>query len=377
MQFPNITHIDQLLHEVGAQEEIREMFLDENMSSFCYMIAAQDTFNTAWARECRGIVFDIRTGAVIGRPLHKFFNVNEREETQLSKIDWTKVVRVMDKRDGSMIHTVITPTGVRLKSKKSLVSDVAKAATRWINSPAGDNTRELCSHLANRNCTGIFEWTAPDARIVVYYPKEELCLLHVRHNVTGEYLDHQIIKSLAEQFNVAVVDEPSFDVPKEKLGQHLLELAKTIEGIEGWIVQFESGEMVKLKTDWYLKRHHAMTFLRERDIAELAVNEELDDIKSTLIGEGVDIAEILNIESKVLAELRELISKVESLFEQDKHLERKDFAIKNKNCAEFGLLMNKFSGKDPDFKGFFIKNLLKEKFSLRQLNLLQSVGEIE
>jgi RNA ligase len=377
MQFPNITHVEQLQYEVGEQEEIRKMLLEEDIISFCYMIAAQDTFNTSWARECRGIVFNNKSGAVIGRPLHKFFNVNEREETLLSKVDWTKVVRVMDKRDGSMIHTVITPDGVRLKSKKSLTSDVAISATRWFNSEAGANVRSLCSHLADKNCTAIFEWTAPDARIVLYYPQEELRLLHVRHNVTGEYYSSESIKSLSAEFNIGVVDEPAFDVPKEKLGQHLVELAKTVEGIEGWIVQFEDGEMVKLKTEWYLKRHRTMTFLRERDIAELAISEQLDDIKSVLTGEGVNIDEIINIEARVLASLRELISRVELAFEQDKHLERKDFAIKNKEHLEFGLLMNKFSGKDPDFKGFFIKNLLKDQFSLRQLNLLQSIGEVE
>jgi len=40
-------------------------------------------------------------------------------------------------------------------------------------------------------------------------------------------------------------------------------------------------------------------------------------------------------------------------------------------------MMTMFSGKEANFKQFFIKYLLKEKFSLKQLNLLQSIGEIE
>ena len=377
MQFPNITHIDEFKSHICHQEEIREMVIGDDLTSFCYMISAPDTFNTAWARECRGIVFNNKSGAVVARPLHKFFNVNEREQTQLHALDWTKVVRVMDKLDGSMIHTVANENGVRLKSKKSFNSDVALAATDWLNSAVGENTRKFCSHVVERNCTAIFEWTSPTARIVVYYPQEELRLLHIRNNMTGEYLDKEIITSLVKEFNISAVTEPTFNVPAEKLGEHLIELAKTVEGIEGWIVQFENGDMVKLKTDWYLKRHHVMTFMRERDVAEMALNEELDDVKSTLVGEGVDIAQILEIESRVLSDLRHLVSRVSELVEKDKHLERKDFAIKHKNCAEFGLMMTMFSGKEANFKQFFIKYLLKEKFSLKQLNLLQSIGEIE
>jgi hypothetical protein len=39
--------------------------------------------------------------------------------------------------------------------------------------------------------------------------------------------------------------------------------------------------------------------------------------------------------------------------------------------------MQKYSGKEPDYKGFFEKHCLAEEFSLRQLNLLQSVAEEE
>jgi hypothetical protein len=93
-----ITEVEEFRELVKCKEEIREAHIGHGCTSFCYMVSGPDTFDSAAARECRGIVFD--GPDVVGRPLHKFFNVNEREETLLKNLDWSKVVRVMDKRDG-------------------------------------------------------------------------------------------------------------------------------------------------------------------------------------------------------------------------------------------------------------------------------------
>jgi hypothetical protein len=64
-------------------------------------------------------------------------------------------------------------------------------------------------------------------------------------------------------------------------------------------------------------------------------------------------------------------------YEANKYLERKDFAILLKGHPHFNLLMQKFSGKEPDYKGFFAKTKLDEMFDLTQLNLTDSVAEVE
>ena len=373
-----ITNIAEFRQHIAGKEEIREMDMGDGLTSFCYMISEENTFDSAWARECRGIVFG-PDGKVVGRPLHKFFNVGERPETQVQNLDWSKVVRVMDKRDGSMIHTVKVPGGIRLKSKKSFESDVAKAALALLNkqSALGACTPilSMCRELANQGCTAIFEYTAPDARIVLYYSVSELHLLHIRNNETGEYWSPARLRNFAETYGVPVVEEKHFIV-SSPLGPYLLELAKTIEGIEGWVVQFEGGEMVKLKTDWYLKRHRAMTFLRERDIADLVVDEGLDDLKSLLVQEGVDVKELLEIEHRVVTTFKEIGHEVEQKYVADKELSRKDFAIKHKGDRYFGLLMSRYTGVEPDIKAYFKKNI-RDSYSLRQLNLIPSVAEAE
>ncbi len=401
MRFPILNSANDLREKVLHKEEIREASVTPEaaggeLSTFCYMIAAENTFDDSWSRECRGIVFD-RKG-VAGRPLHKFFNVNEREETQAHALDWSKVVRVMDKRDGSMIHTVIIPLvshaglddqwTVRLKSKKSFDSEVARDAEKFLKLPENEPLRRFIHLMSAHNQTVIFEWTSPTARIVLAYPTPELRVLHVRDNRTGEYRSREVIEALLPKAHggpfseIKLVDEPKFDVPKEQLGAHLLELAKTAKDIEGWVVQFEDGEMVKLKTAWYLERHRAMTFLRERDIAEMVVSpqQSLDDLKALLVGDGVDIRDIIDIESRVLEDIRNLERRLEALVEPHEFkVDRKTFVFAHREAAGelFGLLMNKYSGQKPNYIEFFTKNMLKQTYTLRQLNLVPSVAEAD
>jgi RNA ligase len=389
-----IDNINQLRLAVNHKDEIRESTTEDGYSIFCYMISNDQTFDDKWARECRGIVFD-RAGKVVGRPLHKFFNVNERAETQVGAIDWSKVVRVMEKRDGSMIHTVRGDWtigqihGVRIKSKKSFDSDIAKAA--WPHFVKYENFARV---IAEMDCTAIFEFTAPDARIVLYYSTPELRLLHIRNNLTGEYWDLQKLREISRLYEVPLVDEVkdfwalvrgASEFSKDALVRFqvdwLLEAAKTRENIEGWVIQFENGDMVKMKTDWYLARHKAMTFLRERDIARMIIEESIDDLKSLLVGEGVDIAEINALESKVLNDVKGIETSLKAFLEDgDLALPRKDFAIKYKSkttAPMFGLLMQVYSGKEPDYKQFFMDHMWKQNYTLRQLNLIPSKAEIE
>lgn len=373
-----ITDVESFRAAVAHKEEIREADIGHGCTSFCYMISGPETFDSAEARECRGIVFNAQ-GQVNGRSLHKFFNVNEREETLLQNLDWPKVTRVMDKRDGSMIHTVSTVDGIILKSKKSFESDVAKAADDWMNNQDGLHVFKLALRMSAMNKTCIFEWTAPTARIVLFYPEAELQLLHIRDNETGVYMEAEDLRKWAAEFGVKVVEEVNLmkygvDVTKmtAKDAEHL---HKTVEGVEGWVIQFEDGNMIKLKTDWYIKRHHAMTFVRERDIAMLVLDEGLDDMKSMLVGDGVNIDRILDIERDVVLRLNHLRNTVQSVVEEGKGMDRKIFAMAHQGMDHFGLVMRAFVGQEPDYKGFFIKNILKQEYGLEQVVMMPTIAE--
>lgn len=377
--FPVITHANQLREAVQHKEEIRFMEQPNGLTVCSYLVSAEGTFNDKMSRECRGIVFN-KNGEVVSRPLHKFFNVNEKDATHVENIDWSQVDRVMIKRDGSMIHTVdvreIDDVAVfDLKSKKSFTSDVAVLAKKWMTDR--ENYQKFCRVTVLHGLTAVFEWTAPVSRIVLFYPEAELKLLHVRHNLTGQYMDYEELCEYAGNFDIPVVEQVDVEMFKNVDTFKIQELVSDTENMEGWVIQFKNGEMVKLKTKWYMDRHKAMTFLRERDIAEMVIEESIDDLKSKLVGDGVDISQILVIEQKVVDQLREIEREIDRLFTENKDLDRKSIAVKLQGATPyFGLVMQKYSGREPMVKEYFKRHLLPE-YQLLQINLVNSVAEVE
>src|SRR5690606_20426848 len=69
-----------------------------------WLQAEQDCKRFAWIRRnCRGVTFDDRSGDVVSLPLHKFFNLNQTEETQFHVLRDRRAT-IYEKLDGSMIH---------------------------------------------------------------------------------------------------------------------------------------------------------------------------------------------------------------------------------------------------------------------------------
>jgi len=388
--FPVLQNDILMRQAVAHKPEIRFMDQDNDTVICSYIVSCDGTFDEMYSREARGIVFD-KTGKVISRSLHKFFNLNQNPEVQFDKIDWSKVTRVMDKRDGSMICSVavknpdpIWPARFNfdLKSKKSYVSDVAIQAKSFmiLTEYTAQRYGDLCNWCVDNDVTAIFEWTSPVARIVCSYSQDSLSLLHVRNNVTGEYFTESEVNALADKFNVPKVADGYENVLEAIKNNTVQNLIDTTEGVEGWVIQFKNGDMIKIKTKWYMDRHRAMTFLRERDIAEMTLNETLDDLKSVLVGEGVNIAEINEIENRVVKDIDSMINAVCTIASDNKNLTKKELALKFSNQGEghpyFKLIMHKYEGKEPDYKGFYARNYLSN-IPLRQLNLLQTTAETD
>lgn len=365
--FPYIQHINEMKSYVCHIPEIRFMTQDNGTVVCSYLISGENTFQNNFALEARGITFNDR-GEVISRPFHKFFNLNEREINRFENVDWFKVTRITSKMDGSLISTVDMGDGeFDLKSKKSFTSDVALKAKEWILDKP--NYINFCKDIVRLKCTAIFEWTSPTSRIVLPYTEDCLTLLAVRINKTGLYIPSDILKTYSDIYRIPVVkDYPELiDIFKDE--KSLINLIETATGIEGWVVYFENGNMIKIKTKEYCEKHKTITFLRERDIVSMIVNETIDDLKSILVAENIDISEILELEQNVLLQIRATEFSIDEAYEQQKHLDRKSFAVYYNNHGYFGLLMQKYSGKEPDIKGWFIKNILPS-YSLRQLNLI-------
>jgi len=191
-KFPILRHIDDVRPAIAGRDEfiIAER---EHYDVINYMVAFPDTFDMedendlfgSIRRECRGLKF-YKDGRIAARPFFKFFNINERIETNINNIDWSKPYTIMEKRDGSFVHPMRIGNDVRWMTKMG-ITEVSAQAESFIEKNSKYN--DFAEWCIENDLTPIFEWTSPNNKIVVRYETDELTLLAVRHNITGKFMD--------------------------------------------------------------------------------------------------------------------------------------------------------------------------------------------
>jgi RNA ligase len=284
-EFPIIERLEDVLPAVEGRDEFivaeREGFTVVN-----YNVGYEDTFTIdendlmenhgtmipkgIMRRELRGIIFDAE-GKLMSRPFHKFFNVGEREETQLHALDMSRPHVIMEKMDGSMIRPIRVNGEVRLATKMG-ITDTSIAAERLMTAELRDNLDiALLAGL-----TPLFEFIAPDNRIVIEYDREELVLLAIRDNKPGRYLSNKELVGFAKTFGVNVV--PMYGSVDGSFADYIAR-QREAEGREGDIIRFADGHMLKIKNDWYVRIHKVKDKIRtDRHILSLVLENEIDDV---------------------------------------------------------------------------------------------------
>lgn len=272
----HIAHINDVLPFVQDRKDFVVAHRD-GYTVIDYVFAGEDTFAHPARIECRGIKF-APDGSVLARPLHKFMNIGQTADTQPDKIDFGQPHVVTDKLDGSMIHPAIVNGEVVFMTRMGR-TDVARKAERHL-----PEVIDMVCGMLSGGLTPIFEWTAPDNRIVVRYDESALTLLAVRDNVTGAYWPHG---------DLAATGLPTVrhHDPRHTNAADFLAYVRAIQGAEGFVVRFDSGLWVKAKGDDYVLKHRAKdSILQEKNILALVLNGGLDDVLPLLDAPDADAA---------------------------------------------------------------------------------------
>ena len=266
---------------------------------------------------------------------------------------------VIEKLDGSLISTYVHLDKVHLKSKGSLTSDQAIAAMDVLyDSHKHRFLKEGVMMLAMRGFTVIMEYTAPDNRIVLGYDEPKLTILAVRNNETGEYIPWS---ALNDEYSCYFDGFISLDHTGEFANtmDTFTEDVKPMKGIEGFIVRLKSGQRIKFKTEEYFSLHKTKDNINSpRKLYECVLNEASDDLKSLFADDVQAIEAISVMEIFVHDTMARLIHDVETFYDTNKGLDRKDYAILGQQELDkpvFGLAMKKYTGHDVDFNEFMIK----------------------
>ena len=320
-----------------------------------YRLASYTDFQSPRALECRGHMFEVdSTGSVVrlaSLPPEKFFNLNENPMSM--NLDLTQVDEILLKADGSLMSTYLHNETLKLKSKGSISSEQCLAAMDWLESRPLF-TRALKS-LNDLNWTVNLEWCSPVHRIVIGYMDPHLKVLNARNRTTGAYMDYQTLCDVFSTENV--IDRIQVSDPVAFVAS----IPSMTEDIEGYVVRLKSGQRVKIKTDKYLSLHHAKDSVNNpRRLFEAILDEGIDDLRSLFYTDVVAMKMIDEMQIKVDHMYNSMVKLVEEFYEANKHLDRKDYAIKGQSDLErlyFGLAMTKYLDKPVDYKGF-----MKSKF---------------
>lgn len=303
-EFPIINNISDVLPAIEGRDEFT-VAVKEGYTVINYNVMMADTFPAVIAaddlranhdhyetenlharlrRECRGIIFDTATGEIIRRPFHKFFNVNEKDETQEHVIDLSRSHAILEKLDGSMLCPFIVNDQMIWGTKMG-ATDVAKPVEEFVkNNP---QYVAFSDHVIrfSKGWSPIFEWCSRKQRIVLDYKEDQLVLTALRNMNTGEYSTFRNLQKFGEEFDIPVVRafEPQTDM------KDFIDYVRGLEDIEGFVVRFADGHMTKLKCQWYVQIHKAKeAILQDRNIAELVLEDKLDDVKAHLPAEDRD-----------------------------------------------------------------------------------------
>jgi len=233
--------------------------------------------------DMRGVTFVFnKDGSLWNRflMLPKFFNLNQVEETQYDKVKDKEIAHISAKEDGSLVTFMMTPDEkLFCKTIRGFDNDQAVKGMQLLYE--WEEHVLWVKTVLKMGYTPLFEYVSWDNRIVLKYSKSELRFLGLRNNKNGEFIP---ASKVSKKWPIEI-PKTMFIVEEVKATlDYLIELAKVKENIEGWVVIFTDGTMIKIKTAWYFNIHGVRTdhIFREDYIIKNYYEQTLDDILSQL-----------------------------------------------------------------------------------------------
>jgi T4 RnlA family RNA ligase len=323
------------------------MFGDYKVVSFGYFLCDYKHFTKPLSRkpevnalDMRGVTFVFDKDGKLWKRflmLRKFFNLDQVESTQYGVVKDKKIKSVHVKEDGSLIAFMGLPNGtIFAKTIGSFDNDQTNAAMKILNEKVG--LFNFVKYFIEKDCTPLFEYVSWDNRIVLKYSKPELRFLGMRNNKTGEFLQgsgftmpEDSLMSFAQPIIVDSLDE-------------LIEMSKIEKEKEGWVVEFEDGQFMKIKTEWYFNLHgiRTMNIFREDYVIKNYLEEKLDDVIGQLDKEeDADafkfVDRVINAVDNYLVAVEEGVKKLVKVYEDEYKSTWHYFAKFNNKEAFFGL----------------------------------------
>lgn len=290
----------------------------EDLRILNYSTKAQYDWNwTPTTMACRGLIID-SNNEVVARPFQKFFSYD-----QLAGEVPSEPFEVFDKLDGSLGIMYPASSSHMIATRGSFVSDQAVRANKILRDKYGGFTPEP-------GLTYLFEIIYPENRIVVDYGEtEDLFLLAAIDIETGA--------------DVELPDSP-FPVVKRFDGLNDLSaiLAYNEDNTEGFVIRFQSGQRVKVKTEQYQRLAKVLAGLSEKSVWEHLRAGTFDSLIDSIPDEHYDWAK--GIKQQLESDFKTIVDK--SAGQMAIFPSRKETAAYFSTCAYPGIMFSMLDGKE-------------------------------
>ena len=323
--------------------------------TFTYFLCDYDIFSKPLMNseingfDMRGTTFVFNKDGSIWKKfmmLPKFFNINQVESTQYDLIKDKTIKTVTYKADGSLIAFMELPNGeIFTKTIGGFSNDQVKEANILLNSDK--NIKNFVRKALNEDKTPLFEFVSRYNRIVLQYGAPELIFIGLRDNKSGKYTPAVSLDGIMDAnitynnaYKTANIDE-------------LMAEMAVIKDIEGCVIEFDDGQMVKIKSNWYFNMHGLRTenIFREDYVIKNYLEEKIDDLLSQLDPKGDEdafmfVERVLKaVDNKIIyinKHVLELYSKYVNKYKEN----WVEFATKEHNTAFFRLVKSKIENSD-------------------------------
>lgn len=266
----------------------------------------------AWLRrEMRGLVIR-RTGEIVMRGLHKFFNIGQLQEINETALSKKIVHEVLEKLDGQMITGIMIGESAQFWSRGGNTM-VGTAAERVARESKGDY-EALVRDLANTGHTAVFELVGEQSRIKANEgPSPRLVLIAVREQVSGDYATHEQLQSLGEKYGGVEVVRRFSELEVISIGELRKTVFQTWTGREGVVVRFSDGTMVKIKSIWWFKQGATVYMREESKLWQEQEQARQSKFRSKLQTRDQRVA-IWGLQGQILAQqIKEVMAKVKKV----------------------------------------------------------------
>lgn len=274
---------------------ISEQVHPKNADVRIYNYTQKCQFAGAWDEvtlNCRGLIYNIKTGERLSNPFPKFFNYEEHVAKGMPIPGAAPVVT--KKYDGSLGILYWLDGEPWIATRGSFASEQAIWATKWFRENV--NFKEIDKQL-----THLFEIIYPENKIVVSYNFSGLVWLGARHIPDGfEYNSHLRLNNLDDMRRAEKLGD-GFDLSYDSLKK----LERTNE--EGFVLFWpEENLRMKIKFDEYKRLHKIVT-----GVSAIGIWEELRDGREINFENVPD--EFFNWVEGVKNELKDKFDKIEDL----------------------------------------------------------------